>query len=54
MLADHHHILVDIEELVLSATFGSFRTHIRNAGRGYRHRDLMGALVSMSECVLLK
>ena len=42
VLADHHHILVDIEVLVLSTTLRRFSTLTRSAVRGYRHQNLMG------------
>jgi hypothetical protein len=54
VLADHHHILVDIEVLVLSTTLRRFRTLIRSAERGYLHQNLMGApLTCMCEFGLL-
>ena len=53
MLADHHHILVDIEVLVLSTTFERFRTRRRDAELGYRHIILVGDLPTMCESVHL-
>ena len=49
VLADHHHILVDIEVFVLSTTFERFRTHRKDAERGYCHNNVMGELASMCE-----
>ena len=44
VLADHHHILVDIEVFVLSTTFERFRTMRRNGERGYCLTNLVGNL----------